>query len=185
MDASKEMTEIASKRLASQPIIRGDFLEIPLRSESFDSAICMYWSIAGLDHDQVRKLFLEVSRVLKPKAILIFDVENAEGIKENLLNEPFIDAFFQDQETDSNIIRANLSRKVAPDLVDWHAYYLIERKGVSELRNDCMRLRFYSRSTLEKLLGESRFHILEVSSSPGEQYLSGSPSLYLVAQKGK
>ena len=49
----------------------------------------------------------------------------------------------------SVVIRANFSTKVAPDLVDWHAYYLIETDGVSQLVNDRMNLRFYGRKQLE------------------------------------
>lgn len=186
MDASAEMTEIALKRLhnkSSVELLRGDFLKIPFPNESFDFAICMYWSLAGLDHVQARELFHEVGRILEPSGLLIFDVENAEGIKENLLEEPFIDSFFSDSETNSSIIRANLSKKIKADVVDWHAYYLIEKEGVSELVNDEMKLRFYSRSTLESFLAESGFGDIKVSSSPGGDYVGGSPSLYFVARK--
>ncbi len=68
--------------------------------------------------------------------IFISDVENAKGIKEELLNSPFIDAFFFDPEPNSNIIPANLRKKIAADLVDWGAYYMIERDDVSEVLSD-------------------------------------------------
>jgi ubiquinone/menaquinone biosynthesis C-methylase UbiE len=186
MDASKEMTQIALDRLSQRSkteTLRGDFLNIPFPDKSFDFAICMYWSLAGLEHEQAKTLFHEVSRILQDSGILVFDVENAEGIKENLLEEPFIDSFFPDPDASSSIIRANLSRKVEPDLVDWHAYYLIERDGVSELINDEMKLRFYSRSTLESFLSDSGFFVKSVSSSPGGNYIEKSPSLYFIAQK--
>lgn len=188
IDVSPEMIKISKERLArlqQTEILASDFLRIPFRSGSFDSAICMYWSLAGLDHPQAEQLFLEVARILRPSGLFIFDVENAEGIKENLLNSPFIDAFFSDPETGSNIIRANFSKKTLPDVVDWHAYYLVETDGVSELINDKMNLRFYSKRALESLLDEARFKVLRVSSSPGGKYESGSPSLYFVAQKMK
>ncbi len=186
MDASKEMTLIARDRVSENckvETIRGDFLNIPFPDKSFDFAICMYWSLAGLDHEHTKILFHEVSRILQDSGILVFDVENAEGIKENLLEEPFIDSFFSDPDTSSSIIRANLSRKVKPDLVDWHAYYLIERDGVSELINDEMKLRFYSRSTLESFLTDSGFSVKTVSSSAGGNYVDKSPSLYFIAEK--
>ena len=82
--------------------------------------------------------------------MFVFDTENSDGIKENLLNSPFIDAFFPIDEgpksDEAMLIRANYSKKVEADRVDWHAYYLIERQGVSELRTDRMSLRFYSRA---------------------------------------
>lgn len=186
IDASLDMIKITKKRLANlqqTQILASDFLRMPFRSGSFDSAICMYWSLAGLDHPQAKQLFFEIARILQPSGLFIFDVENAEGIKENLLNSPFIDAFFSDPDTRLNIIRANFSKKTLPDVVDWHAYYLIETDGVSELINDKMSLRFYSKRTLESLLDAARFKVLRVSSSPGGMYESGSPSLYFVAQK--
>lgn len=188
MDASNEMALIARDRLSRKSkveTVQGDFLNIPFPDKSFDFVICMYWSLAGLEHEQAKILFLEVSRILQDTGILIFDVENAEGIKEDLLEEPFIDSFFSDPDTSSSIIRANLSRKVKPDLVDWHAYYLIERDGVSELINDEMKLRFYSRSTLESFLTDSGFSVKMVSSSPGGNYVEKSSSLYFIAQKKK
>jgi ubiquinone/menaquinone biosynthesis C-methylase UbiE len=186
MDASKEMTIISRDRVSQKEqveTVRGDFLKIPFPGKSFDFAICMYWSLAGLDHSQANILFHEVSRILVDSGTFVFDVENAEGIKENLLDKPFIDSFFSDPDTSSEIMRANLSRKIEPDVVDWHAYYLIEKNGVSELINDQMKLRFYSRLTLESLLCDAGFVVRKVSSSPGESYQEKSPSLYFVTQK--
>lgn len=186
MDVSPQMISVARSRLNRKivpNILLADFLNIPFKEDSFDSALCMYWSLAGLNHLQTGALFHEIARVLEPSGMLVFDVENAEGIKENLLNEPFFDAFFFDEETNSNVSRANLSKKIAPDIVDWHAYYLIEREGVSELVNDEMKLRFYSKSMLEALLKEAGFRIVSFSSSPGGTYQYGSPSLYCVAKK--
>jgi ubiquinone/menaquinone biosynthesis C-methylase UbiE len=186
MDASLNMVSLAKARLAPLyyvNIFAGDFLRIPFRSSSFDGAICMYWSLAGLNPSQTKELFQEVARIIIPSGILIFDVENAEGIKENLLGTPFIDAFFFDKETNSNVIRVNYSKKTEPDVVDWHSKYLIETDGVVELLNDEMKLRFYSRKTLESLLSEAGFRVLEVSSSPGGKYEPKSPSLYFVSEK--
>jgi ubiquinone/menaquinone biosynthesis C-methylase UbiE len=186
MDVSREMIRIASQRLSPSQdvcIVAGDFLAIPFASSSFDCAICMYWSLAGLDHLQARKVFSEVARILEPSGLFIFDVENAEGINENLLNAPFIDSFFSDPETYSEVIRVNFSRKIESDLVDWHAYYLFEKDGVSELINDEMKLRFYSKSTLESFLHEAGFKILSVASSPGGGFQRDSPTLYIVGQR--
>lgn len=189
MDSSSQMVRITCAKLdnlaPSREILLADFLKAPFQSGSFDSAICMYWSLAGLNPSQTKELFREIGRILQPSGLFIFDVENAEGIKENLLNSPFIDAFFSDDETGSNIIRANLSKKIEADLVDWQAYYLLEREGVSELINDEIRLRFYSKSDLESILGDTGFKVQQVLSSPGGAYQAGSPSLYFVAQKMK
>ncbi|MGI0079227.1 MAG: class I SAM-dependent DNA methyltransferase [Nitrososphaerales archaeon] len=185
MDASEEMVRITSAKIravgGSPELLRGDFLNMPFVKGSFDCAICMYWSLAGLNHEQVRQLFYQVHLILGPSGLFIFDVENSEGIKENLLNEPFIDAFFDD-ENGNSITRANLSRKIQPDLVDWHAYYLIERGGVTELFNDNMKLRFYSRADLSKLLSETGFALLGIYSAPFVEYRDHSPSLYFVSE---
>jgi ubiquinone/menaquinone biosynthesis C-methylase UbiE len=186
IDASLEMVSLAKTRLRSidnADVMSGDFLGMPIRSESTNAAICMYWSIAGLNHSQVEELFNEVNRILLPGGLFIFDVENAEGIKENLLNSPFIDAFFFDPETNSNVIRINYSKKVEPALVDWHSYYLFETGDVSQLFTDEMKLRFYSKKTLESWLIGAGFKVLEVSSSPDGKYERRSPTLYFVARK--
>ena len=81
------------------------------------------------------------------------------------------------------VMRANFSTKVAKDLVDWKAYYLIETGGVSKLLNDRMSLRFYGKKQLENLLEETGFSVLEVLSGPSKQYEESSPSLYFVAEK--
>ncbi|MHB1907977.1 MAG: class I SAM-dependent DNA methyltransferase [Nitrososphaerales archaeon] len=183
IDASKEMVSIAHERLKKRvEVALGDFLSIPFQIGSFDAALCMYWSLAGLNHVQAKKLFHEVYRILEPNGLFVFDVENAEGIKENLLDAPFIDAFFTD-ENGSNVIRANYSKKIEPDVVDWHAYYIIETSGVSELFNDDMKLRFYSRLTLENFLEEAGFKVESVSSSISKSYERNSPTLYFVARK--
>lgn len=182
-DASKEMIIVARAKLNGKDvsILQSDFLSIPFRKNSFDAAICMYWSIAGLEENLVRNLFRETNAILKNKGLFIFDTENVDGIKEDLLNVPFIDAFFPDKE--DSVIRANFSTKVAIDLVDWHAYYLVETDGVSQLSNDRMSLRFYGRKQLEILLEETGFRVLEVLSGPSKQYEENSPSLYFVAEK--
>ncbi len=143
----------------------------------------MYWSLAGLDEQIALRLFEEVHSILTSKGIFIFDVENSEGIKENLIDSPFIDSFFLEEDGKTAVIRANYSRKIAPDIVDWHSYYLIEEGGVSRLVEDRMNLRFYSREQLERLLSKSGFETLEVSSGPFKSYEKNSPSLYFVAGK--
>ena len=186
MDASREMVHITSRKIKGNgsDVLLADFLSMPFAQDAFDAAICMYWSLAGLNHDQVSRLFSQVHSILQEKGLFIFDVENSEGIKENLLNEPFIDAFFDDEDGNS-VTRANLSKKVEPDLVDWHAYYLIESGSVTELFNDEMKLRFYSRVDLSKLLGESGFSLLGTYSSPFVEYREHSPSLYFVAERSE
>lgn len=196
MDSSKEMIDIARRKAASQHIqyLLADFINLPFAVNSFDSAICMYWSLAGLDEELTLKLFKGLASSLSRDGIFLFDVENAEGIKENLIDAPFIDSFFftdDEREQGKNseikrrkaVIRANYSRKVETDVIDWHAYYLIEEGGVSELSEDRMQLRFYSRSQLERLLSESGFETLRVSSGPFEHYQAYSPSLYFIARK--
>lgn len=185
MDASEEMIGVASRKEHSKRtlFLRGDFLHLPFINGSFDAAICMYWSLAGLDEAQVTRLFSEVHSVLSEDGLFIFDVENAEGIKENLLDVPFIDSFFTDEGESKAVIRANLSRKVKDDVVDWRAYYLIESGGVSELFEDRMKLRFYARNQLECLLAQSGFKVNRVLSGPWKEYQNHSPSLYVIASK--
>jgi SAM-dependent methyltransferase len=183
MDASREMILLAEKKMEKVPLIMSDFLHFPFRKGTFDAALCMYWSLAGLNESLVRNLFAQASYILKPGGTFVFDTESAEGIKENLLNAPFIDGFFNDPEENIAVIRANFSTKVEPDLVDWRAYYLLETDGVSELKTDRMNLRFYSRNKLESYLEESGFKVSKIFSGPGVDYFEKSPSLYFIAEK--
>ncbi len=183
MDASREMVFLAQKKLNKVPLVQADFLHAPIRKETFDAALCMYWSVAGLNEVLVKVLFEQAYSVLKRGGLFLLDTENADGIKESLLNAPFIDGFFTDTETKQPVIRANFSTKVKPDLVDWHAYYLLETGGVSELQTDKMNLRFYSRTQLEALLDKAGFKVREVLSGPDEKYSPNSPSLYFIAER--
>jgi len=184
MDASKEMVNLARKKLQDHvPLIMADFLHLPLQKECFDVALCLYWSIAGLNDTLVSKLFTQAAAGLREGGLLILDTENADGIKENLLNAPFIDAFFQIPEENLLIIRANFSTKSKPNIVDWRSYYIIEEGGIVGLRTDRMNLRFYSRKNLESLLRNAGFSRIEAFSGPGEPLVENSPSLYFVAEK--
>ncbi len=186
MDASSEMVRIALEKShesgkASFSIAQADFFHPPFRQHSFDAVLCMYWSLAGLDQKLVGDLFSAVNSLLKKRGIFVFDTENAEGIKENLLNAPFIDSYFSIK--DGMLFRANYSTKISPDVVDWRAYYLFESQGLSEMRSDRMLLRFHFRKQLEAALSLAGFQVLELLSGPFQEYVPNSPSLYFVAQK--
>jgi SAM-dependent methyltransferase len=192
IDASKEMVCLAAEKLQGKnddvvSLAEADFLHPPFREESFDAAICMYWSLAGLNAELAKDLFLSVNFILKKGGLFVFDTENADGIKENLLNSPFVDAFFpvdqKEGENEEMLIRANYSIKLEADLVDWHAYYLLESQGVSELKTDRMKLRFFSRTQLENLLSATGFGKMGVYSGPFVPFTERSPSLYFVALK--
>lgn len=182
MDASGQMIKIARGKVGRRvDILRADFTRLPYVNNVFDAAICMYWSLAGLNDELVRRLFSETNSILKKNGLFVFDVENAEGIKEDKINVPFIDAFFEDDSV--AVVRTNFSTKSSSDTVDWHAFYMLEKNGVSEVKTDRMNLRFYSKTQLERLLDETGFKTLEVRSGPYKEYEAHSPSLYFIAQK--
>jgi ubiquinone/menaquinone biosynthesis C-methylase UbiE len=183
MDASKEMVQVARSKLTSEKVdlMRSDFLNMPIRDGSFDAAICMYWSIAGLDEELAKTLFSRVSSILRPGGLFIFDTENSEGIREELLGVPFIDALIEQQG--SAIVRANFSTRKESDLVDWRAFYLVETSGHSALIEDQMNLRFYSKEQIQRLLKETGFRLKEVLSSGLREYYAISPTLYFIAEK--
>jgi ubiquinone/menaquinone biosynthesis C-methylase UbiE len=188
MDSSSQMIQIANSALKSisadnVELSEADFFQVPFKVESFDFICCMYWSLAGLEHDQVLRLFNNVSRILRKGGMFVFDVENAEGIKENLLQTPFVDNFFFDEEEGCTVIRLNVSEKVEPDLVDWRAYYILDWGSLTRLVADRMKLRFYYRSSLESMLKQAGFRVDSIVSSPYGEYEENSPSLYVVAKK--
>jgi SAM-dependent methyltransferase len=186
IDASIEIVKLSKKKLAfgKEPsLVLADFLHIPFRKEIFDATLCMYWSLAGLNQNLVKYLFSEVASILRSGGMFVLDTENSEGIKESLLNSPYIDAFFTDTDENVAVIRANFSTKIESDLVDWRAYYLLEQGGVAELQTDRMNLRFYSKSQIELLLKETGFKTLQVASGPDGEYKENSPSLYFLAEK--
>jgi ubiquinone/menaquinone biosynthesis C-methylase UbiE len=184
IDASREMIPIAKEKTGSRvSFLVADFLHSPYRANSFDAALCMYWSVAGLDEEQVRKLFRETNSILRMGGVLILDLENAEGIKENLINTPFIDAYFEDEKEGVALVRTNFSTKKSRDVVDWTAYYMIEKGGISEMETDRMDLRFYSKKQVETQLNKEGFGTVEVLSGPYKTLEEHSPSLYFVAEK--
>lgn len=182
IDASAEMISVARSKLSRDvELLRADFTSSPYRMDSFDAAICMYWSLAGLDEKLVRKLFYEVHSILRAGGLFVFDVENSEGIKEDRINVPFIDSFFEDGNV--AVVRTNFSTKSSNDTVDWQAYYMVEKDGISELKTDRMSLRFYSRKQLQSILTETGFKTINVLSAPYKEYEEHSPSLYFLAEK--
>ena len=90
----------------------------------------MYWSIAGLDENLVRNLFSETNSILKKGGAFIFDTENAEGIKENLLNVPFIDAYFPDGK-DAVIEKRTLAQR-------WQVIWLTGTHTISSKPMECL-----------------------------------------------
>ena len=195
MDASDQMIKLAKRKMKKSSeqsqmcsFARADFLSAPFQPGSFDALICMYWSIAGLNESLVSMLFAEAYSILSSGGTFTFDTENSEGIKENLLDAPFIDAYFKSEEGKGfNIFRVNRSVKTAKDLVDWRAYYVIESDDEPRSASvylDRMNLRFYSRKQIESLLGQAGFSTREVLSGPFDEYREASPSLYFVAEKG-
>ena len=59
-DASAQMIRIAKTKLPKEKVLlaQADFLSLPFKRHSFDAAICMYWSIAGLDEHLVKESLL-------------------------------------------------------------------------------------------------------------------------------
>jgi ubiquinone/menaquinone biosynthesis C-methylase UbiE len=182
MDSSAEMATVAKNTRAGS-VLQADFLHSPFPPATFDFAICMYWSLASLQDGDVALLFKEVNRLLKEGGIFVFDVENAEGIKEDLIGKPFVDAFFFDEKDGCQVSRLNYSRKTSPSEVEWKAYYILDWGTLSRLIVDKMTLRFYSKSTLESFLRRAGFSIELIASYPFGKYEAHSPSLYFVARK--
>ncbi len=185
IDSSSQMIGIAKTALRRTGchVLQGDFLNCPFNRESFDVVICMSWSLAGLEDSEVQELLLSVHEILIPGGLFVFDVENAEGVKEHLLDKPFIDASFVDEEENCTVIRVNYSRKIEPDKVDWTAYYLFDWGSLSKLITDRMSLRFYKKSRLEATLSECGFKVESVFSSPAGEFKENSPSLYFAARR--
>jgi SAM-dependent methyltransferase len=184
MDSSPQMVKIADKAFRDNTIadlLLGDFFNPPAKDGCFDFALCMYWSLAGLDAESVRVLFRRVHSILKEGGMFVFDVENADGIKEHLLDKPFVDGFFFDDSEGCTVIRVNLSFKTQSDLVDWRAFYVLDWGSLSKLITDRMNLRFYKKSALELFLEEAGFNVETITSSPFGKYEEKSPSLYFVA----
>lgn len=181
-DASKEMLCITHKKVGKKvDIVESDYLESPFRINSFDSVICMYWSIAGLDSLLTKRLFSNISSILRPSGVFVFDTENSQGIKEDLLGKPFIDTSFT--VGDGMITRINHSEKIASDLVDWKSYYLHETAAGVDLTIDRMKLRFFSKDQIASMLDFSGFRLESVLSSGLKEYYKESPTLYFVARK--
>ena len=74
IDSSEEMLKIARRKIRSAEFIRAD-IRTPLSPRKFDAVICVYDTLNHLiRYNDWKKVFLNVSEMLNPGGIFIFDV---------------------------------------------------------------------------------------------------------------
>ncbi|MCB0281714.1 MAG: methyltransferase domain-containing protein [Calditrichaeota bacterium] len=88
-DLSKEMLKRAAQKSALKkvPFFVNDAVTIALKRDSFDAAVMLYDSINYIfDDKDVLHLLDEISRILKPGGIFIFDIVTKAGLKRTFDN---------------------------------------------------------------------------------------------------
>lgn len=185
MDASRQMLRIARQKMTrghgALELVHGDYQSRRF-PDSFDAAICMYWTLgAHLTDDEFRSALRQIRGNLRPKGLFAFDVENADGIKRAQLGHLFSDYVVPDRK--GLLVRFNHSRLEGDSILDWQAIYLLQKGGKLEMLQDRVRLRFFHVAELKRLLHETSFKVLEVSDGPSREFDPTGPSIYVIAQR--
>jgi SAM-dependent methyltransferase len=184
-DTSLPMLRVARRKLGAAPasvtLRQGDYRRHRF-AQPFDTAMCMFWTLGShlADQEFVRAL-ANIRRSLRPEGLFIFDVENADGIKRELLGHIFSDYTLQDKRV--TLVRLNQSRLEAERILDWQAFYWLHARGRARLLVDRIKLRFFDTAELQQLLTRAGFRIRSVWGGPAKRFDPSGPSIYVVAQR--
>lgn len=157
-----DLSHYLLQRAAEDPelrhrLVQADMRDVPFRDESFGAAINMFTSFGYFSVDTDNLLvFREVSRILKPGGIFLFDFINASRISGTLLGNTT-------REAAGYTIEEHRA-------IEGHGKYLVKHAtitqndtGMSERIEE--RLRLYTKKDLETMFGAVR---LEVRSCYGD-----------------
>ena len=134
-------------------LVQADMRDVPFRDESFGAVINMFTSFGYFSVDTDNLLvFREVSRVLQPGGVFLFDFINASKISTHLLGETT-------REFEGYAIREQR-------MVEEHGKYLVKRAAIKNIETGAVetideRLRLYTRGDLETMFDSVRLNVLE------------------------
>jgi len=106
----KKLKEKINTNMDRIELVQGSGYELPFKDNSFDGCIC----INVLNHlPQVHKVFVEIHRILKPKAFFIFNFPNLQSLllpvgllinwRKNSLKNPVYTKWYTLKEIKSNL----------------------------------------------------------------------------------
>jgi ubiquinone/menaquinone biosynthesis C-methylase UbiE len=77
LDISERMLDVLRKNSAQTPVVLGDTAALPFRTGSADGAAC---AEAIVHFDDLRQVFAEVARVLKPRGTFVVSFDNSHSV---------------------------------------------------------------------------------------------------------
>ena len=133
-------------------LVQADMRDVPFRDESFGAVINMFTSFGYFSVDTDNLLvFREISRVLKPGGVFLFDFLNASRISEALLGET---------------TRESLGYSIREQrVIEGHGKYLVKHATITNEETGSVerideRLRLYTRRDLELMFDAVRLEVL-------------------------
>jgi len=109
----------ASERIDAK-LIRASVTDLPFKKESFDLVICIEL-LHHFEDEVIGKVLEEISEVIKPGGILVFDVKNK-------LN-PVMWYRYKKENSVEFTLKARTNREMAK-LVEKHGFEVIKKKGI-------------------------------------------------------
>ena len=109
----------ASERVDGK-FIRGSATNLPFKKESFDLVICIEL-LHHFEDEVLERVFEEISDIIKPKGIFIFDVKNK-------LN-PVIWYRYKNENSVEFTLKARTNREMAKHIEN-HGFEVIKKKGI-------------------------------------------------------
>jgi ubiquinone/menaquinone biosynthesis C-methylase UbiE len=109
----------ASKRIDA-PFIRASVLDLPFEEESFDLVLCINL-LSNFTDEYLEKILIQISNVIKPGGILVFDVKNK-------LN-PILYLAYKKNDSVNFTLKARTTKQMIK-LIEKHGFEVIKKKGV-------------------------------------------------------
>lgn len=152
VDLSPALLDVAEKTSQGLGIeyIRGDMRSLPLASENFDAVVNLFTSFGYFVEDtDNRRVFEEISRVLKPSGRFLVDFLNREAVIKNLVPR---------SEREEDGIHILEERWIEGDFV----HKLIRLRDEKGERTYQERVKMYKREQMEEMMASTGLKVEKV-----------------------
>lgn len=174
IDISRHNISFARRKAADEGVkahfVCGSYYDLS-RSEQFDAAVCLNWSIPVKD-DQIRRILRKANTLLRQRGILVFDYERTSEIVWEDVGKPIVETWVQKGKV---IARVSVGRMRSDILVsddvyltfftppaaipkdEASRYRAVEQEGSVKAYVDRSFVRFFSPTELRRLARVSGF----------------------------
>lgn len=185
-DLNKEMLDIARMKARRQRCkLKFNIGDVRYaRLGRFDAIITIFNAIGHFDVDEFEKVLRNVKKNLKERGIYIFDIFNADYMRDNFISDKVIDVAIEHEGT--KFVRFNNNRYDYKKGVMKIKQETWIQKGLSkpEILRAVWDLKIYTIDQLKDLLKKNGFKIVKVNGWWGPKFdRKGSVLIIVVAQK--